>query len=233
MTLRLSAIQVNSLIALDLPAMGRFILCTEEKEVELAMDKCHHHQESVPTALPKAGVTIGELSRLTGFNAKAIRYYEQIGVLPHSTRSENGYRSFCQADVNRLNLLRRLRLLGISLHEAKALLVATLDAPCREVQHELFYLINARLAALDQEIAELHHLREEVAGYQQQLASSTVEKDELFTTCYDQSCLACSPSLPLPQRPVTFVPRGRQKSKTREADLERAPEKDSGGYVVR
>ena len=26
-------------------------------------------------------VTIGELSRLTGFNAKAIRYYEQIGVV--------------------------------------------------------------------------------------------------------------------------------------------------------
>lgn len=197
------------------------------------MDRRHYHQASSPTTLPKAGMTIGELSRLTGFNAKAIRYYEQIGVLPHSTRSENGYRSFCQADVNRLNLLRRLRLLGISLVEAKSLLVATLDAPCGEVHHELLQLINARLVALDQEIAELHHLREELAGYQQQLANSAMEKDEPFTTCYDPSCLACSPSSSLPQRPVTFVPRGQQEVKTREADLERAQEKDSGGYVVR
>jgi MerR family copper efflux transcriptional regulator len=180
------------------------------------MDKRHHQQANLPTTLPKAGITIGELSRLTGFNAKAIRYYEHIGVLPHFTRSENGYRRFCQTDINRLNLLRRLRLLGISLEEAKSLLVATLDAPCGEVQHELSQLINARLVALDQEIAELHHLREEVAGYQQQLAKSRMEKDEPFTTCYDQSCLACSPSLP--QRPVTFVPRGEPEAKTRESD---------------
>ncbi|GAC1366758.1 MAG: hypothetical protein NVS2B12_36320 [Ktedonobacteraceae bacterium] len=92
------------------------------------MNKRHHHQVSAPLAPPKASISIGELARLTGFNARAIRYYEQIGVLPHSSRADNGYRSFCQADVNRLHLLRRLRLLGISLLEAKSLLVATLDA---------------------------------------------------------------------------------------------------------
>jgi MerR family transcriptional regulator, copper efflux regulator len=225
--------KIIGLIALDIPAMGRFILSTEKKEVSLAMDKRHHHQASSLTTLPKAGMTIGELSRLTGFNAKAIRYYEQIGVLPHSSRGDNGYRRYSQADVSRLNLLRRLRLLGISLVEAKSLLVATLAAPCSEVHHELFHLINARLVALDQEIAELYHLREELAGYQQQLADSSVEKGEPFTTCYDQSCLACSPSSSLPQRPVTFVPRGQQEAKTREADPFRAQEKDSGGYVVR
>src|SRR5262249_52233201 len=140
-------VQAQCLLALDLPTMGRFILSTEKKEVLMGMDKT-----SSPTTSVKAGMTIGELSRRTGFNAKAIRYYEQIGVLPSSARSGNGYRSYSQADVNRLNLLRRLRLLGISLEEAKSLLVATLDAPCREVQDELFRLINTRLAALDQEI---------------------------------------------------------------------------------
>ncbi|GAC1392827.1 MAG: Cu(I)-responsive transcriptional regulator [Ktedonobacteraceae bacterium] len=195
-------------------------------EVSIVMDKHPDHQANSPTMLPKAGMTISALSRLTGFNAKAIRYYEQIGVLPHFTRSKNGYRSFCQADVNRLNLLRRLRLLGISLVEAKSLLGATLDAPCSEVHHELFQLINARLVTLDQEIAELHHLREELAGYQQQLANSAMEKDEPFTTCYDQACLACSPSPALRQHPMTFVPRGQQEGKTREADPERAQEKD-------
>lgn len=159
------------------------------------------------------GVTIGELARLTGFNAKAIRYYEQIGVLPPSQRGENGYRQYRQADINRLNLLRRLRLLGISLEEAKTLLAATLDAPCYEVQHDLLKLVNARLAALDQEIAELHHLREEVVSCQQQLVGGSVEKDEPFTVCFDHACLACSPPSTLPHRPVTLLPRGHMRAK--------------------
>ncbi len=161
-------------------------------------------QESI---FPPEGVTIGELSRLAGFNAKAIRYYEQIGVLPPSSRRDNGYRLYSHADLNRLNLLRRLRLLGISLAEAKTLLGATLDAPCYEVQHELLSLVNARLATLDQEIAELHQLREEVVRCQQQLVSGAVEKDEPFTVCFDQSCLACSPSTTLPHHPLPLWSR--------------------------
>ncbi|MBV9690152.1 MAG: MerR family transcriptional regulator [Ktedonobacteraceae bacterium] len=166
------------------------------------MNTYHHRQTSVSTMPLKAGMSIGELSRLTGYNAKSIRYYEQIGILPHPTRAYNGDRRYSQTDVYRLNLLRRLRLLGISLAEAKLLLVATIDAPCDKVQNELLHLINARLVALDQQIAELHHLREQVAGYQQQLASGIVQKDELFMTCYDQSCLACSPAPSPPQDPL-------------------------------
>jgi len=166
--------------------------------------------------LTTAEITIGELSRLTGFNAKAIRYYEQIGVLPPSSRGENGYRRYRQADVTRLNLLRRLRLLGISLEEAKSLLIATIDAPCREVQHDLFHLINARLVALDREIAELHRLREEVTSYQQQLANGAMEKDEPFTTCYDQSCPACSPSSTMLQHPLVFLSRRQDVGKGKQ-----------------
>jgi MerR family transcriptional regulator, copper efflux regulator len=164
------------------------------------------------------GGTIGELAHRTGLTTKAIRYYESIGVLPPSSRGANGYRCYSQADVNRLNLLRRLRLLGISLAEARSLLTATLDAPCRDVQHELSHLVTARLVALDREIAELHHLREELACCQQQLTSEAVEKDEPFTSCYDQACLACSPS-PVPaQAPVNVLPRKHHAIVTTEAD---------------
>ena len=169
-------------------------------------------------ASPLEGGTIGELARRTGLTTKAIRYYESIGVLPPSPREANGYRCYSQADVNRLNLLRRLRLLGISLAEARSLLTATLDAPCREVQHELSHLVTARLVALDQEIVELHQLREELACCQQQLTSEVVEKDEPFTTCYDQACLACSPSPLPPQTPVTVLPRRHHAIVTKEAD---------------
>jgi len=168
---------------------------------------------------PLEGGTIGELARRTGLTTKAIRYYESIGVLPSSRRGANGYRCYSQADVNRLNLLRRLRLLGISLAEARTLLVATLDAPCRDVQHELSHLVNARLVALDQEIAQLHQLREELACCQQQLTNERVEKDEPFTTCYDQACLACSPSLVSSHAPVAVLPRRQRATETTAANV--------------
>jgi MerR family transcriptional regulator, copper efflux regulator len=166
---------------------------------------CSNQDQERPNSPVSEEVTIGELAHLTGFNAKAIRYYEQIGVLPPSHRGENGYRRYSQADVNRLNLLRRLRLLGISLEEAKTLLSATLDAPCYEVPHDLLRLVNARLAAIDQEMAELHQLRAEVVRCQQQLVHGALEKDEPFTVCYDQTCLACSPTAAaVPQHPITL-----------------------------
>jgi MerR family transcriptional regulator, copper efflux regulator len=134
--------------------------------------------------------TIGQLADLTGVNAKTIRYYEDIGLLPRPEREANGYRSYNQADVNSLTLLRRFRLLGIPLAELKPLLTTTLDARCIEVQRELLVLIHARLAALDLEIAELHLLREQVASYQHQLAASTPNDYTLFRACRDLSCLA-------------------------------------------
>lgn len=183
------------------------------------MQRIHHQQTDVlskSNAFPAEGVLIGELAQLTGFNAKAIRYYESIGVLPDSPRSSNGYRRYSQADVNRLNLLRRLRLLGISLAEAKGLLTETLDAACREVQQDLLQLVNARLVALDQEMAELQRLRAELEGCKEQLSNHAVGKDESFTMCYDQLCPACSP--PSVSTPISLSPIGQHLTKARSVE---------------
>jgi DNA-binding transcriptional MerR regulator len=59
-------------------------------------------------------LTIGQIAKRTGVNAKNIRYYESIGP----PRSENTYRRYSMADVNRLILLRRIRFLGVPLSEA-------------------------------------------------------------------------------------------------------------------
>ena len=40
---------------------------------------------------------IGDLARAAGVSTKAIRYYEQIGVLPKPERADNGYRIYAQS----------------------------------------------------------------------------------------------------------------------------------------
>ncbi len=136
------------------------------------------------------GLTISQVARLTGINAKAIRYYEGIGLLPSPPRSMNSYRRYSMADVNRLILLRRIRYLRVPLTEAKALLIGASDARCVDVQQDLLHLVNARLMALDQEIAELQHLRDEMELYQRKLANCRPDECEPFRTCVDLSCIA-------------------------------------------
>ena len=45
---------------------------------------------------------IGELAERAGISAKAIRYYEQIGILAPPARTPSGYRAYDQAALGRL-----------------------------------------------------------------------------------------------------------------------------------
>ena len=135
------------------------------------------------------GFTISQVARRTGINAKAIRYYESVGLLPRPARFTNRYRRYGQADLNRLMLLRCVRSLGIPLAQAKPLLTEVSDARCIDVQQELLRLLNARLVALDQEIAELHRLRDETEQCQQTLARCPPDERGIFKNCDDMSCI--------------------------------------------
>jgi MerR family transcriptional regulator, copper efflux regulator len=135
-------------------------------------------------------LTIGQLARRTGVAAKTIRYYEAIGLLPPAARGENHYRRYSLADVNRLLVLRRIRLLGVPPAAARSLLLAASDARCAQVRDELLGLVDTRLHALDQEIAELRSLREEVDRYSRALADCHPDESELFQLCQDMRCIA-------------------------------------------
>ena len=150
------------------------------------------YRQDMQNEIQQETLTIGQIAKRTGVNAKTIRYYESIGLLPGPPRSQNTYRRYSMTDVNRLILLRRIRFLGVPLSEAKSLLVGASDAQCADVQQELLGLVNARLIAIDQEIAELHHLREDMEQYQRKLAGCHPDESEPFRTCRDMSCIALS-----------------------------------------
>ena len=143
-------------------------------------------QRALPTL--ERPLTIGELARLVGISAKAIRHYESIGLLPRPSREANGYRRYGMADVNRLRLLHRIRLLGVSLAAAKPLLVDASDARCADVRRELLELVDHRLAVIDQEIAELRTFRTQVEDYQRALVDCCPNEEMLFSQCDDLEC---------------------------------------------
>lgn len=137
----------------------------------------------------RQNLTIGQLAQLTGINTKAIRYYEGAGLLPHPLRSANHYRRYSMADVNRLLLLRRIRLLGVPLSAARTLLIGASDARCIDIQQELLALVDERLKVLDQEIANLQQFRVALGNYQRALAACQPDENEPFSTCPDMECI--------------------------------------------
>ena len=100
---------------------------------------------------------IGELAHLAGINPRTLRYYERIGLLAPSARTEAGYRLYSDKDADLLAFIRRAQTLGLSLAEI-ADIIALRDSgtpPCRHVRA----LAELRIRAIDHQIAELEALR--------------------------------------------------------------------------
>lgn len=67
-------------------------------------------------------MNIGDAANRSGVSAKMIRYYEQIGLIPHASRTASGYREYELSDVHMLQFIARARDLGFSIAEITELL---------------------------------------------------------------------------------------------------------------
>jgi len=64
--------------------------------------------------------TVGELSRLAGVTVRALRHYDEIGLVRPSQRTDAGYRIYDDRDVLRLQQVLVFRELGVALDEIGA-----------------------------------------------------------------------------------------------------------------
>jgi len=72
-------------------------------------------------------MSIGRFARLTGLTVKALRHYDELGLLrPAAVDPETGYRSYSSAELGRAEAIRLLRRLEVPLDDV-ATLVATDD----------------------------------------------------------------------------------------------------------
>lgn len=65
---------------------------------------------------------IGEVAERTGLSLRTIRYYGEVGVVTPSGRTSGGFRLYSEADIERLELVKRMKSLDFSLEEMRTLL---------------------------------------------------------------------------------------------------------------
>jgi MerR family copper efflux transcriptional regulator len=66
-------------------------------------------------------VNISDVAKKTGLTSKAIRFYEEKGLVTPPLRGENGYRSYNPKHLEELTLLRQARQVGFTLEECREL----------------------------------------------------------------------------------------------------------------
>jgi MerR family transcriptional regulator, copper efflux regulator len=101
------------------------------------------------------GYSIKHTAERSGFSTATLRYYEEIGLLPHPARTPSGYRVYDDSAVDRLGFIARAKQLGCSLEEIADLTVAWEGGQCGPVQDRLRALVADKLDRAERQIAEL------------------------------------------------------------------------------
>ena len=129
-------------------------------------------QGSSPEDESRPCYSIEQVATRTGLTKRTLRYYEEVGLLPPTDRTEGNYRRYSEEDVERIERIKKLRdLLGFSLTDIRTLMsaedervqikeayrheteaqakIAQLDR-ADELIHQQLDLIEQKLTGLDQ-----------------------------------------------------------------------------------
>jgi DNA-binding transcriptional MerR regulator len=98
--------------------------------------------------------TVKQLSTLASVSVRTLHFYDEIGLLPPTTVSANGYRRYDDAAVLRLQQILFYKELGLSLDE----IGAVLDAP----DFDLVQALEAHRRTLQQRLGRLTQLMQTV-----------------------------------------------------------------------
>ena len=135
----------------------------------------------------RSTLTIGQVAKATGINAKTIRYYEEAGVAPPPQRSQSGYRMYSATDVRRFDLIRRARSLDMTLSEVKQLAELADNRGCDEFQQQFQEVVRRKQKDVDRRIADLLALKQDLQHVEAHL-----------TTMYEGEAAGCNTVLECP-----------------------------------
>jgi arsenate reductase len=113
---------------------------------------------------------VSELARRAGIAPSAVRFYEEMGVLPSASRRPNGYREYGAEQLARLRLVVALRRLGLAPVDAGRL--AALCMERGEVDVDLAPVIAGQRAAIERQRADLERLDSELTDLELTVAAA-------------------------------------------------------------
>ena len=110
---------------------------------------------------------IGEVAGATGVSTKALRYYEQRGLLHEPERTTGGYRDYTPEIVDRVAFITQAQAAGLTLRQIGEVLAIRDDgrAPCGHVAD----VVDDRLAEVETCLRELRRTRDQLRQLRRRL----------------------------------------------------------------
>lgn len=117
-------------------------------------------------------MNIGQAAKQSGISAKMIRYYEDIGLLPASKRTDAGYRMYSEDDIKTLKFIQHSRELGFSTEQMKELMglwknEGRQSAEVKQLTQKHIDALNKKIADLQAMVSALQQSVDCCAGNQQ------------------------------------------------------------------
>lgn len=143
---------------------------------------------TTPVPTPTAGrMKIGELARKTGKSVRALRHYEELGLLG-AERSEGNFRLYGADGLARVYWISKLQDMGFSLMQVQAL-ITTVESSgtAPEAMQSLRELFKSRLQDTRAQVERLMQLERDLAE-----SLAYLEGCRVCTTHHDlEGCASC------------------------------------------
>lgn len=111
-------------------------------------------------------MTIGQLSRRTGVAVKTLRDYEGMGLIYTVGRSPGNYRLFDESALWCVDVIDKLRSLGLTLAEVREIAAIYLGQPDEPIAPHIAARVRGARSRIDARIQELQQLRRRIDKFE-------------------------------------------------------------------
>jgi len=131
------------------------------------------NEQSFPSGTDEVrSYSIEQVAAQTGLTKRTLRYYEEVGLLPPTGRTEGNYRRYSEEDIQHLEAIKRLRdLLGFSLADIREIMEAEDERGMLKEAYQQETEAAAKIAQLDRGdellLRQLHLIELKIAGLEQ------------------------------------------------------------------
>lgn len=115
-------------------------------------------------------ISIGELCKTLGLSTRTLRYWEDVGIIESVERTDGANRGYTPYTVRRIKFILKLKYLGLTIKEMQDLYKVYGEA--KQTDHmipELVRVLNVHINLIDEKMAKLSSLRNEIVGYSQKI----------------------------------------------------------------
>ena len=106
-------------------------------------------------------MNIGKVAKLSNLTIKAVRYYDNVGLVKPKQSISTGYRDYTKEEVAKLNFIGKARKFDFSINECKELLSLYEDK--NRTSKEVKKITLEKISQIDIKLKDLNDLRKELS----------------------------------------------------------------------